>query len=164
MRLLVIGCDILARPLYLCASRSPHVVDLRLLGRGLHAEPPDPRSPRSVPSSPTIRPPATVTPGDPEPASQDAELEVALDPLHPRLAGQPERRAEDRLGVGPGRQLVAALAHLDDALAAAAGLPARCRDLGGELGRVVEQQVAGHERSALGAVDDVGHHSPVSGS
>ncbi len=44
MRLLVIGCDILARPLYLCASRSPHVVDLRLLGRGLHAEPPDLRA------------------------------------------------------------------------------------------------------------------------
>jgi hypothetical protein len=44
MRLYVIGCDILARPLYLCAARSPHVVDLALLARGLHADPPDLRT------------------------------------------------------------------------------------------------------------------------
>ncbi len=44
MRLHVIACDILARPVYLCASRSPHVVDVTLLRRGLHNEPPDLRS------------------------------------------------------------------------------------------------------------------------
>jgi Protein of unknown function (DUF1638) len=44
MRLHLITCDILARPAYLCAARSPHVVDVTLLPRGLHAEPPDLRS------------------------------------------------------------------------------------------------------------------------
>ena len=39
MKLLVIACDVLARPVYLCAARSPHVVDIRLLERGLHDEP-----------------------------------------------------------------------------------------------------------------------------
>jgi len=39
MRLYAIACDVLARPLYLCAARSPHVVDLRLFERGLHDEP-----------------------------------------------------------------------------------------------------------------------------
>jgi hypothetical protein len=41
MRLYVIACDVLARPIYLCAARSPHVVDLRLFERGLHNEPAD---------------------------------------------------------------------------------------------------------------------------
>jgi hypothetical protein len=45
MRLHVIACDVLARPVYLCAARSPHVVDLTLLRRGLHD---DPRELRSV--------------------------------------------------------------------------------------------------------------------
>lgn len=44
MRLFVIACDVLARPVYLCAARSPHVVDLRLLPRGLHNDPADLRS------------------------------------------------------------------------------------------------------------------------
>ncbi len=44
MRLRLITCDILARPAYLCAARSPHVVDVTMLPRGLHAEPPDLRS------------------------------------------------------------------------------------------------------------------------
>ena len=39
MKLLVIACDVVARPVYLCAARSPHVVDLRLFARGLHNEP-----------------------------------------------------------------------------------------------------------------------------
>lgn len=39
MKLLVIACDVLARPVYLCAARSPHVVDIRLFARGLHNEP-----------------------------------------------------------------------------------------------------------------------------
>jgi hypothetical protein len=44
MRLLAIACDILARPVYLCAARSPHVVDVTLFGRGLHDDPPDLRT------------------------------------------------------------------------------------------------------------------------
>ena len=44
MRLHVIACDIVARPVYLCAARSPHVVDVTLLQRGLHNEPPNLRS------------------------------------------------------------------------------------------------------------------------
>jgi hypothetical protein len=44
MHLYLITCDILARPAYLCAARSPHVVDVTMLPRGLHAEPPDLRS------------------------------------------------------------------------------------------------------------------------
>jgi hypothetical protein len=44
MRLKCIGCDALARPIYLCSARSPHVVDLTLLRRGLHNDPSDLRS------------------------------------------------------------------------------------------------------------------------
>jgi hypothetical protein len=44
MRLYVIACDVVARPVYLCAARSPHVVDLRLFERGLHNDPEDLRS------------------------------------------------------------------------------------------------------------------------
>ncbi len=43
-RLHAIACDILARPVYLCAARSPHVVDVTLFRRGLHDDPPDLRS------------------------------------------------------------------------------------------------------------------------
>jgi len=39
MRLKCIACDVLARPIYLCAARSPHVVDIDLLERGLHDQP-----------------------------------------------------------------------------------------------------------------------------
>ena len=39
MRLYAIACDVVARPVYLCAARSPHVVDVRLFERGLHNEP-----------------------------------------------------------------------------------------------------------------------------
>lgn len=39
MRLYAIACDVLARPVYLSAARSPHVVDIRLFERGLHDEP-----------------------------------------------------------------------------------------------------------------------------
>jgi hypothetical protein len=39
VNLLVIACDVVARPVYLCAARSPHVVDVRLFARGLHNEP-----------------------------------------------------------------------------------------------------------------------------
>jgi hypothetical protein len=41
MRLYAIACDVVARPVYLCAARSPHVVDVRLFERGLHNEPKD---------------------------------------------------------------------------------------------------------------------------
>jgi hypothetical protein len=39
MRLKCIGCDALARPLYLCAAHSPHLVDVTLLRLGLHRKP-----------------------------------------------------------------------------------------------------------------------------
>jgi hypothetical protein len=39
MRLRVIGCEVLARPLYLAAARSPQIVDLTLLKQGLHDRP-----------------------------------------------------------------------------------------------------------------------------
>ena len=44
MRLYAIACDVVARPVYLCAARSPHVVDIRLFERGLHNEPKDLRT------------------------------------------------------------------------------------------------------------------------
>jgi Protein of unknown function (DUF1638) len=44
MRLKCIGCDALARPLYLCAATSPHIVDVVLLLRGLHNNPLDLRT------------------------------------------------------------------------------------------------------------------------
>lgn len=39
MRLKCLGCEVLARPLYLCAATSPHIVDIHLLRRGLHNTP-----------------------------------------------------------------------------------------------------------------------------
>ncbi len=39
MRLRAIACEVLARPLYLAAVHSPHVVDFDLVDRGLHNEP-----------------------------------------------------------------------------------------------------------------------------
>ena len=41
MRLKCIGCDALARTIYLCAAQSPHVVDVALFRLGLHVEPAD---------------------------------------------------------------------------------------------------------------------------
>ena len=41
MRLKCIGCEVLARIIYLCAAQSPHIVDVALLKRGLHNKPPD---------------------------------------------------------------------------------------------------------------------------
>ena len=38
MRLMCIACEVLARPLYLSAARSPHIVDIQLFRRGLHNE------------------------------------------------------------------------------------------------------------------------------
>lgn len=39
MRLLCLACEVLARPLYLCAARSRHVVDVELYRKGLHNTP-----------------------------------------------------------------------------------------------------------------------------
>ncbi len=44
MRLKCLGCEVLARPIYLCAAQSPHIVDVQLLRRGLHNNPPDLRT------------------------------------------------------------------------------------------------------------------------
>lgn len=41
MRLLCLSCEVLARPLYLCAARSPHIVDIELYAKGLHNDPAD---------------------------------------------------------------------------------------------------------------------------
>jgi len=44
MHLLALTCEVLARPVYLCAARSPHVVDVHLNRRGLHDDPPNLRA------------------------------------------------------------------------------------------------------------------------
>jgi hypothetical protein len=44
MRLKCIGCEVLARPIYLAAARSPHIVDVEILRRGLHDTPPQLRA------------------------------------------------------------------------------------------------------------------------
>jgi hypothetical protein len=36
---LCIACEVLARPLYLCAARSPHIIDIHLVQKGLHNTP-----------------------------------------------------------------------------------------------------------------------------
>ena len=41
MHLMCLACDVLARPVYLCAARSPHMVDIELFRRGLHNQPAD---------------------------------------------------------------------------------------------------------------------------
>jgi hypothetical protein len=44
MRLLALTCEVLARTVYICAARSPHVVDVHLNRRGLHDDPPNLRA------------------------------------------------------------------------------------------------------------------------
>jgi hypothetical protein len=44
VRLIALTCEVLARSVYLCAARSPHVVDVRLNRRGLHDDPPNLRT------------------------------------------------------------------------------------------------------------------------
>ncbi len=44
MHIKCLACEVLARPVYLCAARSPHIVDVQLLRRGLHNNPPDLRA------------------------------------------------------------------------------------------------------------------------
>jgi len=44
MRLRIIACEALARPVYLCAAQSPHIVDVELIKRGLHDHPADLRA------------------------------------------------------------------------------------------------------------------------
>jgi hypothetical protein len=44
MRIAALTCEVLARPAYLAAARSPHVVDVRLNRRGLHDVPGDLRA------------------------------------------------------------------------------------------------------------------------
>ena len=44
MRLKCISCEVLARATYWCAATSPHIVDVTLLQRGLHNQPPDLRT------------------------------------------------------------------------------------------------------------------------
>ena len=44
MRLVALTCEVLSRSVYLCAARSPHVVDVRLNRRGLHDDPPNLRT------------------------------------------------------------------------------------------------------------------------
>ncbi|HZW00562.1 MAG TPA: DUF1638 domain-containing protein [Candidatus Deferrimicrobium sp.] len=44
LRILALTCEVLARSVYLCAARSPHVVDVRLNRRGLHDDPPNLRT------------------------------------------------------------------------------------------------------------------------
>lgn len=39
MRLQLISCEVLAREMYYCAATSPHIVDMRMLKRGLHNTP-----------------------------------------------------------------------------------------------------------------------------
>ena len=44
MRLKCLGCEALARVVYLCAAQSPHIVDVSLFQLGLHDDPDDLRS------------------------------------------------------------------------------------------------------------------------
>ena len=44
MKLKCIGCDALARVIYFCAAKSPHIVDVTLMQLGLHREPEDLRA------------------------------------------------------------------------------------------------------------------------
>lgn len=44
MRIKCLACEALARPVYLCAAHSPHIVDVELFRIGLHREPADLRA------------------------------------------------------------------------------------------------------------------------
>lgn len=39
VKYLCLACEVLARPLYLCAARSPHIIDIQLVQKGLHNTP-----------------------------------------------------------------------------------------------------------------------------
>jgi len=39
LKIFCLACEVLARPLYLCAARSAHMVDIQLIQRGLHNQP-----------------------------------------------------------------------------------------------------------------------------
>ena len=39
MKIFCLACEVLARPLYLCAAHSAHRVDIQLIQRGLHNQP-----------------------------------------------------------------------------------------------------------------------------
>jgi hypothetical protein len=39
MKIKCIACEVLARPIYLCAARSPHIIDIELVEKGLHEQP-----------------------------------------------------------------------------------------------------------------------------
>jgi hypothetical protein len=41
MKLKCLGCEALARPVYLCAAQSPHLLDVELMRLGLHDDPAD---------------------------------------------------------------------------------------------------------------------------
>ena len=41
MKLKCLACEALARVVYLCAARSPHIVDVELFRLGWHNDPPD---------------------------------------------------------------------------------------------------------------------------
>jgi Protein of unknown function (DUF1638) len=41
MRVLCLGCEVLAREVYFCAAHSPHIVDVELFHQGLHDTPSD---------------------------------------------------------------------------------------------------------------------------
>jgi hypothetical protein len=63
MRLLALTCEVLARSVYLCAARSPHVVDVRLNRRGLHDDPPNLRTILQVEIDAAGAPGASDAPG-----------------------------------------------------------------------------------------------------
>jgi hypothetical protein len=39
MRFRIIACEVLAREVYICAARSPHLIDVELVEKGLHNTP-----------------------------------------------------------------------------------------------------------------------------
>ena len=104
MRLYVIACDVVARPVYLCAARSPHVVDVRLFERGLHDEPKDLRHAppggdrRGAREPPTRSCWATGCAAARPPASRPATVPVVLPRAHDCITlflGARERYAQE---------------------------------------------------------------------
>ena len=89
--------------------------------------------------------------------ADDGELDVLVDRDDRGLAGEAEVLGQVGLRLGARREGLSSPADLDDALAAASRPPARLGDGDGDLVRVVEERLAGLERPAVDAMDDLGH-------
>ena len=131
MHLMCLSCEVLARPLYLSAARSPHIVDIELFRKGLHNEPADLRGTAPGAHRRGIRPALRlsrhglrpVRPGDRRPdCPQHPDRHPARPRLHHPLPGQPRAATSTSSSISP-----APTGTRTTTSSGATGRAARCR-------------------------------------